>query len=67
VSDTRERHTDQDWQRGNKFSLLGYLKYICFKAVYLALVGKPRTTEEAMLVAGWPEAPRPRRRRTERS
>jgi hypothetical protein len=67
VSYTRETQADQDWQRGNKFSLFGYLKYICFKAVYLALVGKPRTTEEAMLVAGWPEAPRQRQRRAERS
>ncbi|HEY3568618.1 MAG TPA: hypothetical protein VGP73_11855 [Thermoanaerobaculia bacterium] len=32
--------TDQNWQPGNKFSPLGYLKHWCFKALYLALVGR---------------------------
>lgn len=32
--------TDQNWHSGNKFSPLGYLKHWCFKALYLALVGR---------------------------
>lgn len=31
---------DQNWQRGNKFSPLGYLTELCFKLLTLALVGR---------------------------
>jgi hypothetical protein len=36
-----ENLTDQNWQPGNKFSPLGYLKYWCYKALCSALVGRP--------------------------
>lgn len=41
MSYTTEAPSDQIWQSGNKFSLFGYLRYLCFKALYLALVGRP--------------------------
>ena len=40
MSFTTEELTDQNWQPGNKFSVLGYLKYLCYKVLYSALVGK---------------------------
>ena len=40
--------TDQNWQPGNKFSPLSYLKYLCYKALYLALVGRPGAPMEAL-------------------
>ena len=32
--------TDQNWQPGDKFSLLGYLKYWCYRALHAVLVGR---------------------------
>jgi hypothetical protein len=40
MSEKPEDLTDQNWQPGNKFSPLGYLKYWCYKALYTALVGR---------------------------
>jgi hypothetical protein len=36
----REELMDQNWQSSDKFSLLGYVKYLCYRALYSALVGK---------------------------
>lgn len=49
--------TDQNWQPGDKFSPLGYLKYWCYKALYTALVGRSRTPAEAMPIPVRSEAP----------
>jgi hypothetical protein len=48
---------DQNWQPGNKFSPLGYLKYWCYKALYSALVGKPRTPDQAVPIPVRSETP----------
>jgi hypothetical protein len=32
--------TDQNWQPGDKFSLLGYLKHWCYRALHAVLVGR---------------------------
>lgn len=63
MSFTTEDLTDQNWQPGNKFSPLGYLKYWCYKALYTALVGRPRTPAEAIPIpvrSETPGAPPPR-------
>jgi hypothetical protein len=39
---------DQNWQPGNKFSPLIYLKHWCYKALYLALVGRSSLPAEAL-------------------
>jgi hypothetical protein len=46
----REELTDQNWQFDNKFSLVGYLKYWCYKALYSALVGKSGAPSQALPV-----------------
>jgi len=48
--------TDQNWQPGDKFSPLGYLKYWCYKALYTALVGRS-SAAEAMPIPVRSEAP----------
>lgn len=40
--------TDQNWQPGNKFSPLSYLKHLCYKALYLALVGRSGAPAEPL-------------------
>lgn len=40
-----DNRTDQNWQPGNKFSPLGYLRHWCYKALYLALVGRSGAAE----------------------
>jgi len=37
--------TDQNWQPGNKFSPLSYLKHWCYKVLYTALVGRSGAAE----------------------
>lgn len=48
MSEMPEALTDQNWQPGNKFSPLGYLKYWCYKALYTALVGRSRAAAEPL-------------------
>jgi len=52
-----EELTDQNWQPGDKFSLLGYLKYWCYKALYSALVGRSASAEALIPVRSEPNAP----------
>jgi len=40
--------TDQNWQPGNKFSPLGYLKHWCYKVLYTALVGRPQASAQPL-------------------
>jgi hypothetical protein len=48
MSSMMEELSDQNWQPGNKFSPLGYLKYWCYKALYSALVGRSGAAAEAL-------------------
>lgn len=48
---------DQNWQSGDKFSLFGYLKYLCYKALYSALVGKSGAPAQALSIPVRSEAP----------
>jgi hypothetical protein len=48
MSEMTEDLTDQNWQPGNKFSPLGYLKHWCYKALYTALVGRSRAAAEPL-------------------
>jgi hypothetical protein len=48
---------DEDWQWGDKFSVVGYLKHLCFKAFYWALVGKPIPSAQAVPAPILSEAP----------
>lgn len=57
MSFTTEELTDQNWQPGNKFSPLGYLKYWCYKALYSALVGRPGASPQALSIPVRAEAP----------
>jgi hypothetical protein len=44
---------DQNWQRTNKISPLGYLKELCLKGLTLALVGRsqaPQTLAASQVV-----------------
>jgi hypothetical protein len=54
--------TDQNWQPGNKFSPLGYLKHWCYRALYTALVGRSSAAEAIPIPvrSGTPGAPSPR-------
>jgi hypothetical protein len=52
-----EEQTDQNWQGSNKFSPFGYLKYLCFKALYLALVGRHPNAAPAMSIPILSETP----------
>ncbi len=45
-----EEQIDQNWQGSDKLSPFGYLKYLCFKALYLALVGRHPNHAPAMSV-----------------
>jgi hypothetical protein len=66
MSFTAEDLTDQNWQPGDKFSLLGYLKYWCYKALYTALVGRSGTPAEAIPIPVRSEAPGAPSRRVSR-
>ena len=58
-----EELADQNWQPGDKFSPLGYLKYWCYKALYSALVGRQGAPAEALPIpvrAETSSAPLPR-------
>jgi hypothetical protein len=57
MSYANKMQDDEYWQRGNKFSPIGYLKHLCFKAFYLALVGRPSTSAQAVPAAMLPAAP----------
>jgi hypothetical protein len=57
MSYTLGEMTDQNWQRNSKFSLLGYLKYLGFRALHLALVGRRRTSATAVSVPVLSETP----------
>jgi hypothetical protein len=48
---------DEDWQGSNKFSPIGHLKQLCFKAFYWALVGKPFTAVQSVPAPMLTEAP----------
>jgi hypothetical protein len=52
-----EELTDQNWQQGNKFSPLGYLKYWCYRALYTALVGRSQTSAQAIPIPVRSETP----------
>ena len=54
---TKEDWTDQNWQQSDKFSLLGYLKYLCFKALYAALVGKSGAPAQVLSIPVRSEMP----------
>jgi hypothetical protein len=56
--------TDQNWQPGNKFSPLGYLKHWCYKALYTALVGRSRVSAEPLPIPVRSESPGAPSRRT---
>ncbi len=45
-----EKQTDQNWWGSGKFSPLGYLKYLCFKVLHLALVGRHTDSAPAMSI-----------------
>jgi hypothetical protein len=53
----REELIDQNWQSGDKFSLLGYLKYLCYRALYSALVGKSGVPAQPLSIPVRSEAP----------
>jgi len=59
MSYATEVRTDQNWQRSNKFSPLGYLQELCFKALTLALVGR-----QGAHMPSFSEVPSDPRRRT---
>jgi len=59
MSYATEVRTDQNWQRSNKFSLLGFLQELCFKALTLALVGR-----QGAHMPSFSEVPSGPRRRT---
>lgn len=54
---TRDDLTDQNWQPRDKFSLVGYLKYLCYKALHSALVGKSGAPAQAMSIPVRSEVP----------
>lgn len=54
---TKGDPSDQNWQSSDKFSLFGYLKYLCYKALYSALVGKSDAPAQAMSIPVRSEAP----------
>ena len=51
-----ENLTDQNWQPGNKFSPLDYLKYWCYKAIHTALVGQSGPSAQPLPIPVRPEA-----------
>jgi hypothetical protein len=66
MSFTPEELTDQNWHPGNKFSLFGYLKYLCFKVLYTALVGKSSAPDQVLSIPVHPERGADPRSRTVR-
>jgi hypothetical protein len=56
MNEMLEERTDQNWQPGNKFSPLGYLKYWCYKALYTALVGRSQASAQPLPIPARSEA-----------
>jgi hypothetical protein len=50
MSFTPEELTDQNWHPDDKLSLFGYLRYLCFKALYAALVGRSGASAETLSI-----------------
>jgi hypothetical protein len=57
MSSMREELIDQNWQSRDKFSLLGYVKYLCYRALYSALVGKSGAPSQTLSIPVRSEAP----------
>lgn len=66
MSFTKNDLTDQNWQSDDKFSLVGYLKYLCYKALYSALVGKSGASAQTLPIPIRSEAPDPPSRASRR-
>jgi hypothetical protein len=66
MNEMLEDLTDKNWQPGNKFSPLSYLKYLCYKALYTALVGKSGAAQPLPIAVRSEPSGAPSRRTSQR-